>query len=386
MHIAIRTDASILIGSGHVMRCLTLADALRERGATCRFISREHPGNLLGLIRQRGHEATGLAYAEVEEPGAAVSDDRLAHSNWLAVDWQTDAEQTRAAIEESTIDWLVVDHYALDHRWESKLRDSCNRLMVIDDLADRRHECDLLLDQNLVANFERRYAGLVPDNCVLLLGTQYALLQRQYAELHSRIPPRKGSARKALVYFGGSDPANLTGMTVAAFLSLQRNDIALDVVVNADSPNAQSICRQVEGHSKVTVHSALDSLAPLMVAADVAIGASGATSWERCCLGLPSLVISLADNQRPIAAELNEKGLIRWLGHSGEVSEARLAESLAELFRIDLAEWSERCRQAVDGRGTERVCARLTPDAKSPLTVRPAELADEAQNKESVSR
>lgn len=371
MRISFRADASLQMGSGHVMRCLTLADALRERGAQCQFICREHDGNLLELIRNRGHVAAAL-------PKTASTDNGPAHSAWLGADWRTDAQQTRAALADSRVDWLIVDHYALDARWEQQLRASCKRLMVIDDMADRPHDCDLLLDQNLIADFARRYDGLVPARCGLMLGTHYALLQPQYAELHSRVPPRAGAVQRILIYFGAADRDNLTGRALDAFLSLGRSDIALDVVINPASPHAAALHSRVEGHRNVTVHGSVPSLASLMVNADLAIGAGGATSWERCCVGLPSLVITLADNQIPIAEELHRQGLVRYLGDKDRVDVTVLSLALAEIVQSGLTpEWSERCRALVDGRGTRRVSDILTLDASTPLRARPVQHDDE---------
>jgi len=151
MRIAFRTDASSQIGTGHAMRCLTLADALREQDAECQFVCREHEGHLMGYIRSRGHDTHALPRTR---PSSSFESD-LAHASWLGVDWQTDAAQTRQALGNAALDWLIVDHYALDRPWESALRSSCKRIMVIDDLADRQHDCDLLLDQNYGSSAER---------------------------------------------------------------------------------------------------------------------------------------------------------------------------------------------------------------------------------------
>lgn len=380
MKVIFRTDASLDIGTGHVMRCLTLADALSERGAECRFVCREHPGNLLGLIRERGFEAAALPLpADTALHSVQPDEQPPVHAAWLGADWRSDAEAMRAALGESQVEWLIVDHYALDARWETALRPHCRKLMVIDDLADRPHDCDLLLDQNLVADRSHRYYGRVPAHCGLMLGPEYALLQSQYAELHPRVPPREGPVRRVLVYFGGADSNNMTGMAIAAFLSFDREDVALDVVINPKSPHAGAIRRQVEGQQHIMLHAGLPSLAPLMVQADLAIGAGGATSWERCCLGLPSLVITLAENQKPIAAELDLQGLIRWLGHQGEISEDMLAQALKEIIDAGLTPaWSEDCQRLVDGRGAERVCSMLMLNAQTPLQARLARLDDEA--------
>lgn len=355
MKVIFRTDASFEIGTGHVMRCLTLANALRRHGIKCSFICREHLGNALELIHTQGFEAMVLQGQEEVQKQAEVNGYSLAHSKWLGTDWCIDAEQTIECAG-GMIDWLIVDHYAIDVRWESVLRSHCSKIMVIDDLADRPHDCDLLLDQNLVAQMDRRYDGKVPSYCGRMLGPDYALLQPQYAELHPLVPPRQGAVRRVLVYFGGADTDNLTSMVIAAFQTLALEDVTLDVVINSSSPHARSIRSQVHGRWNIILYYDLPTLAPLMAQADLAIGAGGATSWERCCLGLPALVITLAENQKAVAEELDRQGLIRWLGHKAEVSEAIFARALEDVYYTGLKlEWSARCKQLVDGQGAERV-------------------------------
>jgi UDP-2,4-diacetamido-2,4,6-trideoxy-beta-L-altropyranose hydrolase len=354
MQIVFRTDASVTIGTGHVMRCLTLASALRERGAVVAFVSRAHDGNLCDLIAQRGFLITRLP-----SPDAGFQvEHNLAHAASLGSTWQEDAAQTRAAIEGLGLkpDWLVVDHYAVDQRWESVLRTSAGRIMVIDDLANRMHHCDLLLDQNLVTERHARYRGKVPTNCIMLLGLKYALLQPIYAQLHDHMLPRTGPIRHIFIFFGGADSDNLTGRTLAAFLRLQRPEIEVNVVIAAGSSHAKNIRQQVAGHSNIHLHSGLPSLAPLMAKADLAVGAGGATSWERLCVGLPSLVVTLAEHQRQVAAYLHAKGLILWIGDKEQADQQAIADTLERALNMDsLEDWSSRCLQTCAGRGVYKV-------------------------------
>jgi UDP-2,4-diacetamido-2,4,6-trideoxy-beta-L-altropyranose hydrolase len=341
------------------------------------FVCREHDGHLCALVEERGFNVHRLLASNA----APQAENTPAHTTWLGAAWQEDSEQTRAAIESAGVkpDWLIVDHYAIDRRWESALRESVGRIMVIDDLADRYHDCDLLLDQNLVAQMHTRYANKVPTACGLLLGPEYALLQPIYAELHDRIPPREGPIQRILIFFGGADGDNLTGRTLAAFLRLDRPDIEVDVVIAVGSPYTDAIRQQAVGHGNIHLHSGLPTLAPLMTKADLAIGAGGATSWERLCLGLPTLVVTLAENQCPIADGLSQLGLIRWLGHQDAVDGATIAQELDKLIQRGLdADWSLRCLAAVDGNGISRVRTALTVREDTPLQARHARLTDEA--------
>lgn len=377
--VVFRADASLLIGSGHIMRCLTLANVLRQGGATCIFVCREHAGNLLELIRQRGFEAIGLPQREYSDYWSGNSStSQLTYADWLGESWKRDVEQTLEVLGGSKADWLVVDHYALDYAWEEAMRPSCHHLLVIDDLADRNHCCDLLLDQNLVAQMAERYCERVPSMCKQLLGPRFALLQPEYYELHARVPPRSGEVRRVLVYFGEVDNTNLTGKVVSAFLSLGRSDIRLDIVISSNNVYTPLIRKQVRGLGHIYLHSRLPTLSKLMMCADIAIGGAGATSWERCCLGLPSLIVTLADNQVPIASELQARGMARWLGHADDISEDQLRDALCvEINRgVDVA-LSSRCHASVDGRGVWRVAGAMMLPYAGKLCARTAVFNDE---------
>ncbi|MDY0276416.1 MAG: UDP-2,4-diacetamido-2,4,6-trideoxy-beta-L-altropyranose hydrolase, partial [Desulfomicrobium sp.] len=375
LKIVFRTDASFQIGTGHVMRCLTLAHALRDRGCECHFVCRDHPGNLNALILKQGFNVYELpkSVGTVSQPT-----NKPAHASWLGTDWQTDAKQLQSVIGCMTVDWLVVDHYALGAQWEQKLRSICRKLMVIDDLADRPHDCDLLLDQNLIKNFENRYSTKIPAHCGSLLGPDYALLQPQFAELHDRVPPRVGPIHNILIYFGGADTDNLTGMAISAISSLKAKDITADVVVNPANPHAPTIRHHANENKWLQMHEQLPSLAPLMVKADLAIGAGGATTWERCCLGLPTIVITLAENQVPIAEKLSKINVIKWIGHKDNVNTAILAQELKKIVDTGLpSAWAQRCHDLVSGRGAFKVAEFMLLGSNTRLTARIARLKDE---------
>jgi len=376
-YVTFRVDASTTMGIGHVMRCLTLAEGLRESGVDSLFVCRAHHGNLCELIGARGFTVEKLALLPV---GAAADSDAPKHVEWLGADWRIDVEQTLRAIAGvgGKPEWIVSDHYGVDHRWESAVRPSVARVMAIDDIADRRHDCDLLLDQNLVLGMEQRYVDRTPASAMQLLGPEYALLQPAYAELHEQAKARAGAVRRILIFFGGGDAANLTGRSIAAFIGLQRSDIEADVVITKAMVHAAAVREQIAGRANIHLHTELPTLAHLILRADLAIGAGGATSWERLCLGLPALVITLADNQRPLAEGLQDNGFIQWLGHSDQVDVATLASKLAAIVDAGLDEaWSRKCLAAVDGRGMQRVRAALLVDADAPLIARAARAEDE---------
>jgi len=347
------------IGAGHVTRCLTLAAALRERGANVGFVCREDPGHLCDLVEQRGFAVTRLPATR----DLGMSGDAGAVEAFRTSFWRDDADRSRAAIIAAGArpDWLVVDSYPIDRRWEQALRESADRIMVVDDLADRAHDCDLLLDQNLVAGMESRYADRIPPASTALLGPAYALLQPEYAALRDRVRPREGPVRRILIFMSGADADNVTGRALAAFLSLRRPDIDADVVATTASPHLPWLRSRSTGHANVHLHAGVASLAPLMAGADLAVGAAGGTTWERLCLALPALVVTLAEHQRPVARELQQRGLIRWLGHHDEVGEMAIGQALNELFQCGLnGAWSRGCGAVVDGLGASRACDALS--------------------------
>ncbi len=351
MRVAIRTDASLAIGTGHVMRCLTLATQLREQGAEVRFVCRAHEGNLNPLIAARG-----FAVAVLPAPQAAA---QPGHAGWLGVPVATDAAQTGSALGDAT-DWLVTDHYAIDREWHSALRSSVTRIFAIDDLADRRHDCDMLLDQNLSDQGAARYDGLVPRACTVLASPHYALLQPDYAPLHATSSPREGAVKRILVFFGGVDRDSLTLRTLQALLALPGEALQIDVVPGGSNPDRARIEALAAGMERVTVHGQLPSLAPLMMQADLAIGAGGAVSWERLCLGLPSIVVTVAENQRTVAGLLSQRGLIDWLGDAAELSDQQLAAALAHWRKDGIpAGWFPDHAGLVDGAGAARVASAM---------------------------
>ena len=371
MQVLFRADASQRMGHGHVMRCLTLADALAARGARSHFACREHPGHLAPLIETRGHAVTVLPI----DAGDARS---------LGAASLKDADDTCAvaARVSGPIDWIIADHYAIDADWEERISASAGRVMVIDDLANRRHVCELLLDQNLVANAETRYDKWLSPACARLVGPKFALLRPEYARRQAVTPVRSGAIRCILIAFGGADGANLTERALTAALDAvleTRSAATIDVVLSPNAIHLTRIEARARSHTAVRVHAAPDSLAPLIARADLAIGASGTTNWERLCLGLPTLVISTARNQQPIAAALHDAGLVHWLGDAADVSDAVLRAAIVlRLGQGADSRCSALCMATVDGRGADRVATILTATGASPLSARVVTVGDEA--------
>lgn len=325
-----RCDASLQMGSGHVMRDLTLADELRRNGAEISFVCREHPGNLIDFIRGKGYAVATLAKPADDY---VCSPGDCAHAAWLGVPWSRDAADTIRAVEASRSQWLVVDHYALDARWEKALRAVTAGIMVIDDLADRRHDCELLLDQNLYPNAESRYHHLLPAQARKLLGPQYALLRPQFREAARTLAERDGGIRHIVVFFGGSDLHNATGKALQALKLTNRPEIAVTVVLGGTMSTDQRLTLLASEMSNVVLRRTVENMAGLMAQADLFIGAGGSTTWERCFLGVPSITVITAENQKVTTEAVAAAGGTLCLGDAREVSPAELAGAISALMQ-----------------------------------------------------
>lgn len=367
MKVVFRVDASDSIGTGHHYRCMTLAQSLRQRGAEVRFLCRAHQGHLIGLLQQEGLPATALPapLASRSRSGAGVS-------GWLGATQAEDAAQTIAALGGEAPDWVVVDHYGLDAEWERHLRPHAGRLMVIDDLANRPHDCDVLLDQNFSLEGARRYAALVPPSCALLIGPRYALLHAAYAERRRTLRPRDGSVGSVLVFFGGSDRGNMTAGALAALSAPGLRHLEAVVVVGANNAHRTVLEQQCARRPNTRLLGPRPHLADLMAEADLAIGAGGATAWERMALGLPSIVASIADNQRPACEALAAGRLIDYAGEARHVTPDRLRRLVEEAIADPawLVEQGSLSRLQVDALGVPRVAEALLPSDPSELQLR----------------
>ncbi len=308
--ICFRADASAAIGTGHVMRCLTLADQVSRRGAECLFVA-----------------AAGTRELVPSLPYPVLPPERLPFGAAL----------------------VVVDHYGIDAAEEARIRSMSRAVMVMDDLPTRRHHCDLLLDQTFGRRAEE-YRDLVPHNSVVLAGSEYALLRPQFAAARpAALARRDGSLRRLLVSLGGTDPHNATGAVLDA---LAGSGLAIDVVMGAKAPHLEAVGARAAALPHATVHVGVSDMAGLMAGADLAIGAGGTSTWERCCLGLPTLMLVIADNQRDVARLVAESGAARLITMAD--LPAALAVSPDELRAMSAA-----AARLCDGQGAARVADAL---------------------------
>ena len=310
--IAFRCDASNTIGTGHVMRCLTLADALKQKGATCLFVCRAAKGNIIEHIKAQGFAVHPLPEnVNVEQ------------------DWQ----QTVAFLKtlKHPPYWLVVDHYHLDATWEGHLRPYVNHILVIDDMANRPHMCDVLLDQNMVPDMSHRYTGLLKGKSIELLGPKYALLRPEFVEARKQVTKRTFPPKHVLVNFGGGDHKSMCLMSLRA-LNYMGYPGGVTLVAGGNNPDMDELEALCAKRPNTTFYKTTDNMAELMRRADIAIGAGGATTWERMCMGLPCVTVAIADNQVEIAKFLGENHYTFYAGLADELTPQSLATYLEEVF------------------------------------------------------
>ena len=356
MKIVVRADASLTMGSGHIMRCLTLADRLKQQGHDITFICRQHDGHLADLIGQKGFAVQLLA-----KSNTADFIKQHAHSEWLGASESDDFAQCQPMLQALKPDWLIIDHYAIGKNWEQQAKRLLPNLKIlaIDDLADRTHDCEILLDQNFGRKNED-YQSLVPNHCQCLLGTRYTLLRDEFANWRAISLDRRKSVQppnNILVNLGGVDNDNITLkilQSLNTFVQQSEQSFNVTVVMGKTAPHIESVQRFAKRASfACAVLVNVTNMAQLMANADLAIGAAGSTTWERCCLGLPMVLIVLADNQQVIAKALADKNLVKVVTDIARLDE-QLPRLLSELTK-SYKKFSRQSAKLVDGQGAKRV-------------------------------
>ncbi|MDD5006792.1 MAG: UDP-2,4-diacetamido-2,4,6-trideoxy-beta-L-altropyranose hydrolase [Syntrophorhabdaceae bacterium] len=333
-----RADSSVDIGTGHIMRCLTLADVLRKRGLNIHFICRKYKGNINHIIEKRGYIVHGLPPRIMNKTDMLLTEEILKKENRRP-------------------DLLVSDHYGIDASWESHIKGCVRRVMVIDDFTSRRHHCDLLLNQNLYRNMEKRYKGMVPEGCRMLLGAKYILLREQFLPLRKKQKQFNKDVKRILVFVGGTDPTNETMKALKAIELLNRDDILIDVVVGVTNPNKDTIKKVCALMPNARYYCQVDNIEELLFKADMAIGSGGSASWERCFIGVPSIIMSFADNQREISENLHREGIAINLGWYEEITSEDIAVAIRGLMNNPAKRMKmiSKGKNIVDGKGAYRV-------------------------------
>ena len=331
MNVIIRADASTSIGSGHVMRCLTLAYRLKkEKNAKVVFVMRVLPGNLIGVVEKQGFEVLKLSPANQKYS-------LNGYGLWLTVPMEVDAQQTIDLLQHylqehsyEVVDRLIVDSYALDEQWEQVLRPYCREIMVIDDLANRKHDCDILLDQNFYLNKDVRYTGLVPEHCKTLLGPEHALLREEFYEAKKHLRKRDGTIKNILVFYGGSDLTNETEKAIKALVQLHDEgyNFTADIITGLSNSRREKIEKICSKYHFFHYYCQVSNMAEFMNKADLMLGAGGSTTWERLYMKLPALVTAVAENQIQGCRDCSQAGIIEYLGINEDVRVDTILEAL----------------------------------------------------------
>lgn len=325
----IRADASTSIGSGHVMRCLTLAHRLKkEKNAKVVFVMRDLPGNLIDVVEKQGFEVLKLSPANQKYS-------LNGYGLWLTVPMEIDAQQTIDLLQHylqehscEVVDRLIVDSYALDEQWEQVLRPYCREIMVIDDLANRKHDCDILLDQNFYLNKDVRYEGLVPERCKMLLGPEHALLREEFYEAQKHLRKRDCTIKNILVFYGGSDLSNETEKAIKALVQLHDEgyNFTADIITGVSNSRREKIKKICSKYHFFHYYCQVSNMAEFMNKADLMLGAGGSTTWERLYMELPALVTAVAENQVKCCEECGKAGLIDYVGPANCVEADKIKE------------------------------------------------------------
>lgn len=360
LRLAFRVDSAPLIGIGHVMRCLALADTLRARGHHCQFICRAHAGAYLQPLQQSGHP-----FSLLPPPAQPLAADTPS-CDWLATTIAADVDDSCRQLAQAP-DWLIVDHYAIDQRWHQRFRQRfpVSRILAIDDLADRPLDADLLLDQTVGISAER-YQGLLPGSGQLLLGSPFMLLRPEFGQWRQRAlsRPHEQPVQRLLLSLGGTDPAGLTLPLLQQLLAHPAcSALQFDVLISSSAPAVTALRHCCQQQPRVQLHVDCQAVAPLLAAADLAIGAAGSSAWERCCLGLPSIQLVIAANQREISRQLSQRGAVLSVDASdtGANPSTEVLTQLLQLLqnsqlRLSL---SQHAAALCDGQGCERVSDAL---------------------------
>ena len=344
--IFIRVDSSTKIGYGHFMRCMALADTL-QKNFEINFITRSLEGSLISYIQKKGFGIFRF------------------YSNSEKINEKNDAQKTISLIKKHSgpKNILIVDNYQLSKKWETDVKPFVHKLIVIDDLSNRLHNCDLLIDQNLHTKVNGLYKGLIPSNCVKLIGPKFSMIRKEFRMMRKSVKPRTFPIKKILVSFGGSDIKN---QTLVALNSIKKMNgkINVDVVVGKANKCKKTLKIFCNKNKHFTYHEQIDNIADLMLSSDLSIGSSGSTTWERCCLGLPAIVSISSNDQRDIANSLSRKKCIINLGDVKKLKESSYINVITNLKKNDLRNMSKNSMSLVDGNGTQRVFKHILLMAK----------------------
>lgn len=326
--IIFRCDGSSKIGSGHVMRCLSLGHYFSQKNADITFWVSEETIQTIPLLSESPFKITSNQPKE-------------------------------------QYDWLIVDHYGLDREFETQCRSLASKIMVIDDLADREHDCDILLDQTL-GRKESDYQSLISQHTKQLLGPDFAILKTSFTDARKNLDRSFDKPNKILICFGGVNPKQASEKTIKWLSQYNHKQLDIAITVGGNEKTAQPILEAIKQAEKVsnhqfTLYQNAQNMPELMAKSDLAIGAGGTMSWERCCMKLPSLAMELADNQTLILQNLSAAKALKFIGLIEDIDFKVFITTFKELIENTnaLKIMSENAGEICDGSSDKRILKEM---------------------------
>lgn len=355
MKIIFRVDSGLHIGFGHVMRCMTFARHLKKSGHDVRFLTRDHIGNISDIIKQEF--SCILLEGGVQDIGVCKDGD---YSTWLLTTMEQEVEDfNRVVTDIDGCDLAIIDHYSLDFRFEKSIK--TKKIFVIDDLL-RGHHCDYLLDQNISANLDIYRKLNTKKMCRYFIGPEYALLREEFSKYRPQSTKVFRDKKQILAFFGGSDITSECRKVVDALVSLDV-DVSLNVILAETHRDYTHIYQAVRNDSRINLYSFIDNIALLMSQVDVCFGAAGSTSWERACLGVPSFIVTVAENQKKIATSLRNQNVSYYVGDANQLTSGDWKSVFCMLENSDLLTNMSRNSLAIcDGLGVSRLMREVDDD------------------------
>ena len=363
LKLAFRVDSSSKISAGHLMRCINLASVLKDRVESILFISREHKGNSNKLVRAKGFDLAVLNASENNmEEGLKNKQDN--YKDWLGVSQIKDADETKDILKEYKPDWMIVDHYSLDETWEKIISEYVKKMMVIDDLANRKHYCDFLLDHNWFEKIDDRYRNLIPENCSKFLGPEFALLKPKFSLQKKFFNYIDEEIKTIFIFFGSTDPHNLTSMAIISLSELSLKHLYLKVVIGDTNIYKKEIRQLIKLRGNADLHIQVENIEKIMANSQIAIASGGVNTWERICIGLPTLFIDYADNHSIFIDDLSKNNYLKYLGNYKKINSKNLTSSIIDFIsdKYLLDKQNKACISLVDGYGCQKISKWLLGD------------------------
>jgi len=328
----IRVDASPEIGIGHIMRCLTLAQELKNNFDKIIFLTRKDSGDFTETIMKNEFEVI-----------------------FIPTNNDSDIIKNIVTTNSENKNFLLIDHYDVDSNFESSLKNIFEKIFVIDDLANRKHDCDLLIDQNYYRDLNHRYEKLIQNDTITLLGSKYAIIRPEFRNINKKTIKKNSQIKKILVSFGGSDPTNECKKALDALCSIENNQFEIVAIVGIYNNKFEQLKKLYEKYSNIKIYRHVNDLSQLMLNSDLFIGAGGTTTWERFYMGLPSIVTIISDDQKESIEFLSDMGHVINLGLAKNVTMKTYIQTLQKPNSDLIYNMSINNQKLVDGNGSNRI-------------------------------